>query len=95
MRRNKVLAIAAVLILLMGTLMTGCSSSETSVEVKCTNGVMQGVVVDGVQSFKGVPFAQSPVGELRWKAPVAPEPSDEVIDTVMYFEVTFLSSLIA
>lgn len=84
MRRNKVLAIAAVLILLMGTLMTGCSSSETSVEVKCTNGVMQGVVVDGVQSFKGVPFAQSPVGDLRWKAPVAPEPSDEVIDCSEY-----------
>ena len=30
---------------------------------------MQGVVQDGVTSFKGIPFAAPPVENLRWKAP--------------------------
>src|SRR5687767_2562156 len=28
----------------------------------------------GTTSWKGVPFAQPPVGALRWKAPVDPQP---------------------
>jgi para-nitrobenzyl esterase len=36
---------------------------------KVTGGQVQGVVVDGVASFKGIPFAAPPVGDLRWKAP--------------------------
>jgi para-nitrobenzyl esterase len=37
--------------------------------VKSTGGQLQGVVVEGVASFKGIPFAAPPVGDLRWKAP--------------------------
>ena len=37
--------------------------------VKSTGGQLQGVVVDGVASYKGIPFAAPPVGDLRWKAP--------------------------
>jgi para-nitrobenzyl esterase len=37
--------------------------------VKVTGGQLQGVVVDGVASFKGIPFAAPPVGDLRWKPP--------------------------
>ena len=33
-------------------------------------GEVEGVVEDGMTHFKGIPFAQPPVGELRWKAPV-------------------------
>ena len=40
--------------------------------VKVTGGQLQGVIADGVASFKGIPFAAPPVGDLRWKAP---EPS--------------------
>ena len=44
---------------------------ETAVtlEVKTQYGVLQGIEEDGVKKLLGVPFAQAPVGELRWKAP--------------------------
>ncbi|MBS1872869.1 MAG: carboxylesterase family protein [Acidobacteria bacterium] len=43
--------------------------------VKLANGVLEGVrsPETGIRMFKGVPFAQPPVGDLRWKAPQPPE----------------------
>src|SRR5580765_3227061 len=39
--------------------------------VKISNGVLESnaAAKDGVRSFKGVPFAQPPVGDLRWREP--------------------------
>lgn len=50
------------------------------VKITCENGVMLGQTTDGVTSFKGVPYAKPPVKELRWKAPEAPDPSDDEIE---------------
>src|SRR5450432_1891021 len=38
--------------------------------VKTANGILQGIQVSGISMFKGVPFAQPPVGDLRWKEPL-------------------------
>jgi len=37
--------------------------------VKVQNGLVSGIYSNGVNVFKGIPFAAPPVGELRWKAP--------------------------
>jgi len=36
-------------------------------------GQLQGIDQDGYTVFKGIPYAKPPVGDLRWKAPQAPE----------------------
>jgi len=38
-------------------------------KVKINNGLLEGITSSGIHIFKGIPFAQPPVGDLRWKAP--------------------------
>jgi para-nitrobenzyl esterase len=45
---------------------------------KVTGGEVRGVVKDGIASFKGIPFAAPPVGELRWRAPQPVKPWEGV-----------------
>ena len=38
----------------------------------------------GTYAWVGIPFAEPPVGELRWKAPRAPQPWDGIRDCVEF-----------
>jgi len=52
----------------MGVATAALSQSPAPI-VKIDSGELQGGVTDGVVSFKGIPFAAPPVGELRWRPP--------------------------
>ena len=54
-----------------------CSSTPLTTTVEVTGGTIEGVEQDGVFSYKGIPFAAPPVGDLRWKAP---QPIEEWTD---------------
>ncbi|MFT4252032.1 MAG: carboxylesterase family protein [Caulobacter sp.] len=46
----------------------------TSVEASVGAGALRGYVENGVRVFKGVPYAQAPVGYLRWRPPQPARP---------------------
>jgi para-nitrobenzyl esterase len=54
-------------------LMIIVSAGFAQVHVKTADGTLEGVLeASGIRSFKGVPFAQPPTGDLRWKEPQSP-----------------------
>jgi para-nitrobenzyl esterase len=59
---------------LLGLAAMGGGNAAPAAVVRVDSGELQGVVDDGVESYKGIPFAAPPVGDLRWRPPqpVAP-----------------------
>ena len=45
------------------------SAQPAGPTIRTDNGAVRGQVADGVESWKGIPFAAPPVGPLRWRAP--------------------------
>jgi para-nitrobenzyl esterase len=67
MTRNSLPAI------IFGVLLAGVAApafaAPSPEQVTIESGALQGVAENGVLSFKGVPFAAPPVGDLRWRPP--------------------------
>ena len=71
--------------------LSGCSGfgsaskGESSTTIKVANGTLKGTTEsNGVYTWKGVPYAKAPIGELRWKPTVAPDESDAELDCSDY-----------
>ena len=57
---------------------------QQKVIVPTTNGMLQGLNSNGINYFRGVPYAAPPTGKLRWKPPQPVTPWAGVRDAVSY-----------
>ena len=64
-------AIAAVLILLTAAAAPNVTFAQSGLRVPTDAGEVEGLWLDRLRVFKGIPYAAPPVGDLRWRAPQA------------------------
>lgn len=60
---------SSVAVLAAALCLHSCGSEGLTLQVSTQNGIVEGFDQNGVKTFLGIPFAQPPVGELRWQAP--------------------------
>ena len=90
-KKNRCLSmiLAILMVILCGSTCLNVQAEEKQPTVKCYNGCFAGSTDNGVTSFKGIPYAKPPVGELRWKAPQPVEASDELFDATHFGKSAF------
>ena len=81
-------------LLIFLAILTGCSSNaqqqgitispDGSPLATTVSGIVRGTVEDDVYSFKGIPFAAPPVGDLRWRPPQPVIPWEGVRDAIEF-----------
>ncbi|MFX0012495.1 MAG: carboxylesterase/lipase family protein [Candidatus Hermodarchaeota archaeon] len=54
----------------------------TIIELK--NGKISGYIQDNLHIFKGIPYAEPPIGDLRFSAPRPKKPWNEILDTTKF-----------
>lgn len=67
-----------------GSIVTAGVAAAASPQAFTDNGPVRGVLSDGVKSWKGIPFAQPPVGANRWRPPQPVAKWHRVLDAMRY-----------
>ncbi|MEV7038411.1 carboxylesterase family protein [Amycolatopsis sp. NPDC051061] len=77
---HRILSRAAVAVTALLTLGTGVAAAAGSSIVHTADGAVRGTVAENHRVFSGIPYAQPPVGSLRWRAPQPAKPWSGVLD---------------
>ncbi len=63
---------------------TGGGSGGSSTLVEIDSGLVQGKISGGVRAFLGIPYADAPVGALRWKSPQPASSWSETLEATQF-----------
>lgn len=74
----------AVLMMVLAIPSSEANSEICSEPVETESGLVKGKAGKGYCEFKGIPFAQPPVGDLRWAAPQKPLPHEGVYSATKF-----------
>ena len=75
--------------LFLATVLSNCSSNlidssaNNKIQVSSPQLTAIGSVEDGLYVFRGIPYAEAPVDDLRWRAP-RPFSSNEIVDATRF-----------
>jgi para-nitrobenzyl esterase len=69
---------------LVATAVAFCARASIPPVVHTSDGSIEGITQNGVEAFKGIPFASAPIGELRWRAPQRVEPWRGILPATQY-----------
>jgi para-nitrobenzyl esterase len=83
-RLVSVLAAFALFLTLTGPAMSAPSSSAAAPVVQSPAGAVQGTRDRNIRIFRGIPYAESPVGPRRWRAPVTKAKWNGVRDSTKF-----------
>lgn len=67
-------AALAAMILAAGPGVTSATQAQAPLAVSTTSGEVVGTATDGLESWRGIPYAQPPIAQLRWRAPQPVKP---------------------
>ena len=84
---NAILSATVLVALIASQLARADPDAPTTPVVSTTAGKVQGEVVDGVYTFKGIPYAANTSGANRWTAPKDPEPWSDVRDVTTFMDI--------